>query len=154
MTKNRRLFLLIGLAILPGLPMVLLVGGLAVYLAFFQDEPVALEARDPNSPTVIRVEPIPLTNMRWSVIISVDGQRPTQQAGWPSDMITPPTGLIPSAVYPTSLLWHTAPNWVEIVLSTGQRLKLTWNQDAVEKARSSNEQVFFLDPRYEVIKEP
>ena len=127
--------------------MVLLVCGLAVYFAFFQDEPVALEVRDPNSPTVVRVEPVPLTNMRWSVIISVDGQRPTQQAGWPTDMITSPA-------HPTSLLWHTAPNWVEIVLSTGQRLKLTWNQAAVEKACSSSEQVFFLDPRYEVIKEP
>ena len=147
MTKHRRLFLLIGLAILPGLLMILLVSALVVYFAFFQEEPVAVEVRDPNSPTVVRAEPVPLTNMRWSVIISVDGQRPTQEAGWPSEMITSPPA------HPTSLIWHTAPDWVEIVLSTGQRLKLTWNQAAVEKARSSKEQVFFLDPRYEVIKE-
>jgi hypothetical protein len=106
-------------------------------------------ARDPNSPTVVEVSGIkPLFGpISWGCTISVDGFRPTQHCGWPK-------GEVADNVEPTAAAWHSNPDWVEIVLSSGEKLKLTWNTLAVEEARKSSERHFYLNPKYELLSKP
>jgi hypothetical protein len=77
-------------------------------------------------------------------VISADGRRRTQHAGWPADRIA--TGAKPTAV-----VWDARPDWVEVVLSSGERLRLTWDTAAAERARASGEARAFLGPRVEVL---
>jgi hypothetical protein len=130
--------------------MFLLVAGLFTYIILKQDQPPSLEARDPNSPTVVQVEPIVGIGegaAGWNCTISGDGRNPTQDAGWP-------TGRVATDAQPTAMAWHSNPDWVEIVLSSGERLKLTWDKDAADRARASGEMHHFLNPKYEILPNP
>jgi hypothetical protein len=106
-------------------------------------------AKDPHSPTIVRLEGTKtlLGSIDWDCIISVDRQQATQYAGWPKDRVA--AGASPKAVK-----WHSDPDWLEIILTSGELLKLTWDQNAVKKARESNAAQYFLDPEFEVLKNP
>ena len=143
---RRKWGLVVVICMLPGTAMFFLVGGLMAYFVFSQPPSSTLEARDPNSPTVVWIDRIDGIGgpAGWSCVISTDGQRQTQFAGWPTDQIAP--GAEPSGV-----IWHGNPDWVEIILSSGERLKLTWDTKAAERARASREVHCFLNPRYEAL---
>jgi hypothetical protein len=141
MTRRKWLPLVV-LFMLPGVATILLVLGLAAYFILGQSSPTqTFEVRDPNSPTVVRIVGGP---EGCNCVISADGRRRTQYAGWPKDQIA-------EGAEPTAVVWHGDPDWVEIVLSSGERLKLTWDTDAVERARASRESHYFLNPRYQVL---
>jgi hypothetical protein len=105
-----------------------------------------LVLNDPRSPTVVRIEAIKglLGTADWGCTISVDGRRPTQYTGWPKDSIAP-------GAEPLNAIWHSEPDWVEIIVSSGQRLKLTRDTAAAKEARQSGEKHFFLDPHFEIL---
>ena len=81
---------------------------------------------------------------QWSCSIAVDGGQATQYAGWPKDRIA-------ADAEPTAIVWHSDPNWVEIVLSSGERLKLTWDEELAQLARDNNAREFYLKPHYQVL---
>lgn len=145
MTRRRWLPLLVrAVPVLAGVILFVLVIGLIVWSR--PTVPPGLEARDPDSPTVVRVRPIPGIGGRagWDVVISADGRRPTQHAGWP-------VGLVAPAAEPTAVVWHDDPDWVEIVLTSGQRLKLSWDPAAALHARASSQTTYYLDPKYTLL---
>lgn len=110
----------------------------------------SFEVRDPNSPTIVRVHGIHGWGSRppsWGCNILVDGHRTTQHAGWPK-------GKVADDAQPTEVIWHSNPNWVEIVLSSGERLQLTWDRNAEKEARDTKAGLFYLKPVYSVIKGP
>lgn len=112
----------------------------------------SFEARDPDSPTVVRVYAMDARPRRrpfiWSCSIAVDGQRATQYAGWPKDRIA-------ADAEPTALIWHSDPNWVEILLSNGERLKLTWDEELAQQARDQKKAgLYHIKPHYQVLGGP
>lgn len=108
-----------------------------------------LTARDPDSPIVVTVEDSrgSLQNHPvWSGTIYADGKRPTQYTGWPIH-------LIGKNANPTQLIWHNDdPDWVEIRLDTGQKLKLTWDPKAAFDARLIRDLHYYLNPEFELIR--
>lgn len=108
-----------------------------------------LSVRDTDSPVLITIEDsrgLLQNHPIWSVTMYADGKRPTQYTGWPVDLIGRNTS-------PTELIWHNGdPDWVEIKLDNGMRLRLTWNPAAVREARRLEDLHHFLDPKYELIR--
>jgi hypothetical protein len=141
--SRRNWVILIVVLLLPGLMAFLLALGLMAYFMFGESSgPLStFEAHDPNSPTVIRITGI---GENWDCVISADGERQTQFAGWPKDRLA-------AGAQVTAVEWHSNPDWVEIILASGQRLKLTWDVEAAERARKERASHYFLNPRYEIL---
>ena len=101
MTK-RQWIVVVMLFMLPRIMMILLVVGLAAYFMMAQSSPTqTFEIRDPNSPTVVSI----VGGADWCIcVISADGQRRTQFAGWPTDRVA-------AGAVPTTVAWHADPDW-------------------------------------------
>lgn len=108
---------------------------------------VKFVARDPNSATVVWVSQYSKSQRKGLCDISVDGRAVTQHAGWPDVPL-------PDDAVPTKAVWHSHPNWVEIVFSNGQRLKLTWDEQLAQQARDQKAGRFYINPRYKAIAGP
>jgi hypothetical protein len=143
---NQRQIPLIAYLFALGIGMFLLACGLLINFKLDQPRTPLFEVRDPNSPTVVRMNRIRGVSgtAGLSCEISADGLRPTQLAGWPRDRIAMDAA-------PTALTWHTNPDWVEILLSSGERLKLTWDTSSAIRARANSDTHMFLDPKFEVL---
>ena len=106
-----------------------------------------LVARDSNSPTVVSLNTYKPESGKiyWDCTISADGNRPTQNTGWPPNLIDPSKS-------PNAIVWHSNPTWIEIIFSSGEKVKLTWDENAIKEARQSNSFNFYLSPKFELMK--
>lgn len=146
--------LMLGITVLMVVVLFVTSASALTYLMFIRDQPGTLVVRDPHSTTVVKCVPIvehgPAGLPEWECTITVNGgvgRKPTQYAGWPF-------GGIVGHAQPVSLSWHDNPRYVEIVLSSGERLWLKWDRNAEERARASGDFHYFLNPRYEIQKAP